>query len=46
MFIIIDENYMFRPTVAIIKFYPKLYPSKRVYTMCAAACRHAAAHIV
>jgi len=46
MFIIVDKSYMFRPTVAIIRFYPKLYAGKKVYTMCAAACRHAAAHIV
>jgi len=29
--IIIAKNYMFRPTVAIIRFYPKLYANKRVY---------------
>ena len=28
--IIIDKNYMFRPTVAIIRFHPKLFAKKRV----------------
>ena len=34
---IIDKNYLFRPTVAIIRSYPKLYAKKSVYTNCATA---------
>jgi len=26
-----DKNYMFRSTVAIIRFYPKLYAKRRVF---------------
>ena len=36
--LIIDKNYMFRTTVAIIRFYPKLYAKKgSVYAMCVTA---------
>ena len=31
---IIDKNYIFRPTVVIIRFYPKLYAKKRVFIQC------------
>ena len=35
---IIDKNYIFRPIVVIIRFYPKLYARKEsVHTMCARA---------
>ena len=30
-----DKNYMFRPAVAIIRLYPKLYAKKRVFIQCA-----------